>query len=257
MPDIRRRPYASDLLNGKNGELLLIRSDKKKSVVALEHLLDLLKSYEPGDKLPSEREIASMLSMTRSPVREALIALQIAGMIRIEPGVGGFLVERTKEQPAISELSLLTENESPYEVRQLRQVLEAAIVKMAVSELTEENLKEIEEAYKVLYTAFRKGDRGAYIEAHRDFHFAIAKAANNTLFERLEKWILYEVMTQPIWEEVMYKRLKQTKTRIEDSVKEHELILEAFRSGEAEKAAELLLHHFAYFAETNGEDSND
>lgn len=246
MPDIRRRLYDSDVLNSTTAELSLIKSDKKKSVVALQHLLELLKSHELGDKLPSEREIASMLGMTRSPVREALIALQIAGKIRIEPGVGAFLVNRIKEQPALSELALLAENESPYEVRQLRQVLEAAIVKMVVSELTEDSLKEIERAYRVLYAAFRKGNLEGYIEAHRGFHFAIAKAANNTLFERLEKWILYEVMSQPIWEKVMHERLKQTKSRMEDSMKEHELILEAIRRGESEKAAELLSQHFAH-----------
>lgn len=246
MADIRRRPYNSDVFNSTTAELSLIKSDKKKSVVALEHLLDLLTSYEPEDRLPSEREIASMLGMTRSPVREALIALQIAGRIRIEPGVGAFLVDRIKGQSALSGLSLLAENESPYEVRQLRQVLEAAIVKMAVSELTDEKLREIEEAYRVLYGAFRKGNLEDYIEAHRDFHFTIAKAANNTLFERLEKWILYEVMSQPIWEKVMHERLKQTKSRMEDSVKEHELIWEAIRRGESEKAAELLLQHFAH-----------
>jgi len=100
----------------------------KKSEVALRYLEKLLSTLSPGDKLPSEREIATTLGITRSPVREALIALQMTGRLRVEPAVGAFVTEEKPSSSGPLAISLLAESESPSEVRELRQALEAGIV---------------------------------------------------------------------------------------------------------------------------------
>jgi len=222
---------------------------KKKSTLALEALLELLKSYSPGEKLPSEREVASTLNMTRVPVREAMVALQIAGHINIEPGVGAFVLANFDEGKASSGLTLLAESESPSEVRALRRLLEVAIVRSAVSNLNQDKLDDITKAYEKMHAAYDKRDRQAYILAHRDFHYAIAVAAGNSLFERLEGWILYEVMSQPIWEKVMYARLKREEVRMKKSLDEHAAVFDAVRNGNANRAAQLVMEHFKHVLE--------
>jgi len=217
----------------------------KKSELALQYLEELLRDYPVGEKLPSEREIAERLNMTRSPVREALIAMQMARKIRIEPGIGAFFLGGESGTSSTSAISFLAENESPFEIRQLRQILEAAIVRSAIAELTPDSLHDIESAFDRMEAASKDKDRNAFIEAHRGFHFALALASGNSLFERLAHWILYHVMTQPVWEMIMYRRLRETDKRVSDSIVEHRQILDAIRTRDAERASLLMRDHFA------------
>jgi DNA-binding FadR family transcriptional regulator len=228
--------------SGKDG--CLLRDYSKKSVVALQYLLNVLRSAKAGDKLPSEREIGSILKMTRSPVREALIALQIAGRLRIEPGVGAFVIESARPAQESLELTLLSENESPDEVRALRQAIESAMVVLAISELTKDSLTRIEQAYEDMETAARENNGSDFLEAHRRFHLAIAAASGNTLFLRMEEWVFYDIMKQPMWKGVMEVSLKESQVRIKQSLHEHSLLLEAIRRKRPERASRLLGGHF-------------
>jgi len=71
----------------------------KKSTLVAEWVLEQIRSqvYPEGAKLPSEREIAQTLGMSRPPVREALSALQIAGIVEIRPGDGTYVKSWRRE----------------------------------------------------------------------------------------------------------------------------------------------------------------
>lgn len=217
----------------------------KKSELALQYLDELLRDYPTGKKLPSEREVAAQLRITRSPVREALIALQMVGKVRIEPGVGAFSVAEDSGTSERSAFSLLAESESPFEISELRKVLEGAILAAAIAELTPESLKSIETAFQGMVDAHAAGDMDRFLGAHREFHLSIAVASGNSIFERLARWMLCHVMTQPIWEMIMHRRLRETSTRIVDSINEHREILDAIRARNAQLAQALMAEHFA------------
>ncbi|MDD5646421.1 MAG: FCD domain-containing protein [Candidatus Bipolaricaulis sp.] len=217
----------------------------KKSELALQYLEELLRNYPAGKKLPSEREVAAQLRITRSPVREALIALQMVGKVRIEPGVGAFAVAQAANASGASAFSLLAESESPFEISELRKVLEGAILAAAIVELTPESLQSIETAFQGMVDAHAAGDTDRFLDAHREFHLSIAVASGNSIFERLARWMLCHVMTQPIWEMIMHRRLRETSTRIVDSINEHREILDAIRARNARLAQALMAEHFA------------
>ncbi len=78
----------------------------KKSTLVAEWVLDKIRSqmYTEGAKLPSEREIAQILGVSRLPVREALSALQILGIVETQPGSGTYVRKSTPPSSRQGEL---------------------------------------------------------------------------------------------------------------------------------------------------------
>jgi DNA-binding FadR family transcriptional regulator len=70
------------------------RSTLGEAIIEQLSRLILNGSYKPGEQLPSERELASQFGVARGPVREALRALALAGLIEIKPGHGAFVRNR-------------------------------------------------------------------------------------------------------------------------------------------------------------------
>ena len=222
-------------------------AESKKSVIAFKYIAQMLDSYSAGEKLPSEREIADVLGMTRSPVHEAMVALKIAGRIRIEPGVGAFSLSIGEGAEKDSALLLLAQSESPHEVSQLRIVVEEVILRTLIPDLTADRMEQIERAFRNLSEALSHGGVEAYIEANREFHMTLATATGNSLLARLEHWMLYEMMTQRLWREVLETQLKEISENMEDVVQtlihEHQEILAAVRARDTELAVALMLRH--------------
>jgi|GEM_PF-1608431 len=222
-------------------------AESKKSVIAFKYIAHLLRGYEAGTKLPSEREIAELLGMTRSPVHEALVALRMAGRVRIEPGVGAYSVGSEGEMENGPALNLLAESESPHEVLQLRSVVEEVILRTLIPEITAEKLELLEAAFQRLAHSMSKGGLKEYIDANREFHMALATATDNSLLARLEHWILYQMMAQKLWSEVLKVRISEmaddAEAAVEGLVEEHHKILTAIRAHDTEGAISLMLRH--------------
>jgi GntR family transcriptional repressor for pyruvate dehydrogenase complex len=216
---------------------------RKKSLIALERLLGLLTDMRPGEKLPSERELAERFQMTRSPVREALVVLTIAGRIETVPGVGAFVKEQAQAGTRGAAVLILTADESPLEVTQLREALEALCVRLAIAELDPQRIEHMQTAYDKLREACVDGNVEAYLERHRSFHYSIAESTANSLVKRIEHWILYDVMTQKLWTGVLATLFADRTIKMEGLVEEHRLILEAIRLKREEKAVELVRKH--------------
>ncbi|MEN6369899.1 MAG: FCD domain-containing protein [Thermotogota bacterium] len=222
--------------------------ESKKSVTAFKYIVQLLESTVPKAKLPSERDIADALGMTRSPVHEALVALRMAGRIRIVPGVGAYPVAaEEKKVEEGSGLLFLAESESPHEVFQLRVVVEEVILRTLVPELTPGKAAQIDLAFRRLADAMNRGGIEAYLEANRVFHMSLAVATGNTLLAKLEYWMLYQVMTERLWREVLDSRLREmgddVARVVQSLIEEHQQILLAIRSQDTERAVRLMLQH--------------
>lgn len=222
--------------------------EAKKSVTAFRYIIELLASANPNAKLPSERDIADSLGMTRSPVHEALVALRMAGRIRIVPGVGAYPVAaEEKKAEEGSGLLLLAESESPHELFQLRVVVEEVVLRTLVPELTPGKAAQIDLAFRRLADAMNRGGIEAYLEANRVFHMSLAVATGNTLLAKLEYWMLYQVMTERLWSVVRDSRLREMGDDmarvVQWLIEEHHQILLAIRSQDTERAVRLMLQH--------------
>lgn len=135
-----------------------------------------------GQRLPPERELAKLLGITRSTVRQALVVMEVEGRITRHVGRGTFLREsppapkrarRASEGPAES-----FDTFSPSELIQARLALEPHIAELVVSSATQRDLERIR---RVLKLQEHPENRTGFEGLDEMFHLTIARATHNAL----------------------------------------------------------------------------
>ena len=96
------------------------------------------KQYAIGERLPPERELAMLLNVTRTLVREALIMLELEGLIEVRRGAGIYVINDT---PAPRAAQTACNAAGPFEMLQARQLLESNIAEFAALQATREDIK--------------------------------------------------------------------------------------------------------------------
>lgn len=94
--------------------------------------------YNPGERLPPEREIAEMLDVTRTVVREALIMLEIKGLVEVRRGAGIYVLDSSGSHNTDSPDANVCNDAGPFELLQARQLLESNIAEFAALQATRE-----------------------------------------------------------------------------------------------------------------------
>lgn len=226
----------------KAGGYLAFQPIKTKKI--WEEIVEQLKAMitngelKPGDKLPSERDLAESLSVSRASVREALITLEAIGILEIRPGEGTF-VRQTSDAETFAPLALVlaVERNPEAQMMEVRRVLETEMASLAAQRATEENLVKIEALLSLMKAA--KNTRDA-VDADLRFHFAIAEATHNTILLRLMNTIA----------DLMHHSLRPNREKLYSDyptgqriLKEHEAIYQAIRSHNPDAARECMLEH--------------
>ena len=144
---------------------------------------DLIKSGEfaVGSRLPAERDLATQLSVSRPSVREALIALEVEGVIEVRTG-SGIYVKSLGKRSSIHSSALNTPAEwGPLEVMRARFFIEAEIAALAAEHASASDLKAMAAALKAMENDAKAGriPRDSDIA----FHTAIANACANSVMQ--------------------------------------------------------------------------
>lgn len=178
-------------------------------------------SYLPGDRIDPDR-IAAEYHCSRTPVREALQALEISGLLVVQPKRGTY----------VAQLSV-TELMERFEVM---AEFEALCARLAARRANAEDLERIRLALSECETAADAGDSDRYYLVNAKFHQAIYQAAHNE-FLKAESLRLQAVL-QP------YRRRQvQARGRIHRSLEEHLRIADRIAKGDAEGAAKAMADH--------------
>lgn len=143
------------------------------------------KQYAVGERLPPEREIAGMLNVTRTLVREALIMLELEGLIEVRRGAGIYVINDT---PTRAEAARRPGNDAgPFEMLQARQLLESNIAEFAALQATRDDIVKMRQALTLEEQELASGAVTDAENGDRDFHLAIAEATHNSLLVELFK----------------------------------------------------------------------
>jgi len=134
--------------------------------------LILEEKIDIGERLPSERDLASKLSVSRASLREALIALELTGFVEVRGGSGIYVAEKSDAQ-SIQEIG-----PGPFEVLSARRMIEPEIAAMAARVATDRAVDEILNAIKDMELAHES--RIDDEQNDRAFHLAIAHATGNS-----------------------------------------------------------------------------
>lgn len=147
----------------------------------IEQIKEKIKSGElkKGDKLPSEREMAEALCVSRTSVREAVKALEVVGLIESRQGAGNFIktnFDNSLFEP-LSVMFMLQES-SLKEMYDLRKTLELECGRLASKNITEDELEHLTAILDRMYEAETEEES---LELDIKFHYVIAKSARNVL----------------------------------------------------------------------------
>ena len=134
--------------------------------------------FTPGERLPSERQLAESIGVGRAAVREALKALTLLGIVRQRHGGGTFLSSATSDLlPRTVEWGLLLGDQQLDDLIELRNHLEPTLAELAAARRTDEHVAALRTIHDAMAAA--GDDFEAYVDLDVEFHHAIADAAGN------------------------------------------------------------------------------
>lgn len=199
-------------------------------------ILDYIrKKVKPGGKLPSEREIAKMLEVGRSSVREALQILSERGIIEKVPGKGNFLKEdfSGKLTGNLKKLLPTFDIDSSIDLLEFRRAIESENAYLTAQRRTEETLAQLRQSIDELKLCV--ATEKSIIVPDMAFHHAIAHGTQNSVLASV-----YDSM-------VDYFKKVRIEMAIEDDVEKaieyHMGMLEAISNRDAEKSSSLMRSH--------------
>ncbi|MBD1432033.1 FadR family transcriptional regulator [Sphingobacterium sp. DN00404] len=137
--------------------------------------------YELASKLPTEPELMKALGVGRSSIREAIRILVNDGYLRVQQGVGTFVISSEGNESLVATF----ERGQFSELLEVRRLLEIRIAEKVAVNRTEENLKTIRQALDIRKRMATEGDINACINADIAFHQALADACGNSILTEL------------------------------------------------------------------------
>jgi GntR family transcriptional regulator, transcriptional repressor for pyruvate dehydrogenase complex len=140
-----------------------------------------LKGLVVGDRLPSERDLALALHVSRASVRQATVALEVQGVLEVRHGDGIYLKARPDDPSRFVEL-MARRHRLPA-VLEAREALETQLAALAASRRSEGDMNAIDDALEVMAQDIADGGLG--LAGDEAFHAAVTSAANSPLLSQL------------------------------------------------------------------------
>jgi GntR family transcriptional repressor for pyruvate dehydrogenase complex len=200
----------------------------------VERLLGYIESAQlgPGDLLPAERDLAERLGVSRASLAQALVALEVLGVIDVQHGTGAVLVYRPSIATVIRGLQEHS-NRLP-EIVEARSTLEVKLAELAATRRTDADLRAIDSALDEMAAEIADGERG--VRGDELFHQAVTAAAHSPVLAQLMTFIAEMVL------ETRIESLGQP-GRPERSLESHRKIASAIRESDPKAAAAAMLAH--------------
>src|SRR5271156_55177 len=209
----------------------VVRRNKVYEEVAKQIERLILKKLQPGDKLPSERELADMLRVSRGSIRDAIRSLELMGLVEPRQGAGT-IVREISANSVVNPFAnaLKRRKELVSELLDFRKMLEPPLAARAATHASTEEVAEMEEILRRQEEKQRQGD--AAVAEDTEFHYSIALASDNSVVLKVID-ILMDLLRDT------RARSLQVQGRPQKSLSGHRRILAAIKrhDGDAAKAA--------------------
>ncbi|MGL4309863.1 MAG: FCD domain-containing protein [Paracoccaceae bacterium] len=210
-------------------------------------LLILRGILRPGERLPSERDLADRLAVSRPSLREALAELQTAGLLVTRAGAGVFVAEvlGSAFSPALVRL-LAEHDEAVRDYLSFRRDLEAMAAERAAQNASDTDLQVIRTVFSRMETAHAKRDPSEEAALDADFHMAIIEAGHNLVMLHMMR-SMFDLLRQGVF----YNRqiiFRQRRTR-DALLDQHRAILSALLSRDAAAARSAVEAHLDFVAQ--------
>ena len=212
-----------------------VRKNKVYEEVARQIERLILKKLKPGDKLPSERELAEMLQVSRSSIRDAIRGLELMGLVEPRQGAGTIVREISADSLVNPFSSALKHRQALVsELLDFRKMLEPPLAARAATHASPEEISEMEE---ILQRQERKLLHGeTTIGEDAEFHYTVALASGNSVVLKVLD-VLMDLLRDT------RERSLQVEGRPKKSLLGHRKILAAIKRKDAESAKAAMRRH--------------
>jgi len=228
--------------NDRMNKELVIEPIKKEKLndIIIKRLVELIQNkLEDGDKLPSESELLRLLNIGRSSLREALRAVETMGLIEVHAGSGSFVTKaRGSLYRKSIEFGLFAHYHSLKDVIEARCILEVAIIDLVVTNITRQQLEEMELAVKSMEQVLPP-NLELMLEADIRFHELLNAATGNTVLHELVG-LVYNIVRN-----VRNEYFKST-SDYRASAKYHRNILKALKNKDEMNARKAMMAHMLW-----------
>ena len=230
-----------------------LKNLKSESVVqkVINCLTDGMVSGElkPGDKLPTEPELAATLGVARTSVREATKILTYLGVLEIRRSEGTFVANGFQESmidPMVYGI-ILNKGEDFDSLMELRELTEVGILRLAIKKRSEEGLETIREKLDAFSDAVEQENLTAAFQADNDFHDAVSSLCQNDLVDKINRVV--RVLTYAVRQKTVYTMIQTG--RGQELLQAHWKIYEILYTKNMEGLEEFI--HDTYFLDVASE----
>jgi len=216
---------------------------KKVYMEIVEQIQKLIKEgkLKPGDKLPPERILAKKLGVSRPPLREALSALEILGIIECRGGRGNIIKNSFDPDVLKQRFKELESEQSPFELLEARKVVEMQIAGLAAKKALKEDIVAIGESLRKMKDSLSNITK--ILEYDREFHVNVARAAHNSVLFSMMNY-LADGLKEKLWVNLKEK-CYNLPGRPEKYLREHIEIFNAIKNKDSKGASRKMYTHLA------------
>ncbi|ANN78069.1 FadR/GntR family transcriptional regulator [Bordetella flabilis] len=201
--------------------------------------------FQPGQKLPGQRELAEHLNVSRASLREALSTLEALDLVRTRAGQGTYIHDRKLAKPLPMHDWKFADQYALSEVYEFRYFTETAAARLAAVQIEDREIATLREYHAKLARALQEEDVMVSTSHDYEFHRYIMLCSRNRLFvdlyDRFQK-IFHETQMLP------YARHE----RLSEVIEEHGRIVEAIARRDGDAAADCLGQHLLNATERIG-----
>jgi GntR family transcriptional repressor for pyruvate dehydrogenase complex len=214
-----------------------IRKNRVHEEVAKQIEALILQKLHPGDKLPAERELAEMLGVSRSSIRDAIRRLELMGLVEPRQGAGT-VVREISPDALVNPLANVIQHKRQLvgELLDFRRMLEPPLAARAATHASADDVAAMEEILRRQGVRVRGGELA--VEEDTEFHYRIAMASGNSVVLK----VLDVVMD--LLRETRARSL-QSQGRPQKSLAGHRRILSAIRRHDPVAAQTAMRQHIA------------
>lgn len=204
-------------------------------------LAELVKNgdVKVGARFAAERELAADFGVSRSTIREAMIALEVSGLVEIRSGSGIYALDPSRKMSS----SIANEDmPGPFEVLEARMLLEAESAKLAAERISNDELLQLKQLLVSMSVAVKEGDIEEAEKIDHAFHLAIITATRNGALVPIYEW-LWQV--RELSEVSKRFHLKLRNKGSTPKLDEHQAVCDALMQRDGEKAKAAIMAHLS------------
>lgn len=196
--------------------------------------------FNAGERLPSERELSERFETSRATIREAIIMLELKGLVVVKQGAGIYFIDSPEK---ITQRTIIPHTDvGPFELLQARQIIESNIAYFAASQIKINELRELKRVLDA-QKAELDGSSEKFEELDRRFHTLIAESTQNRVLinQAAEMW--RSVRTQnPLWQALNDKYLHELSLK-ETWLEDHSKIFSSLQKRSPVEAKKAVWDH--------------